>query len=411
MKSYGILLFLFFVTISCQHNKGIPAANTLLFYNEEGLQRAKQAIAENDVYYTSALKTVTQKADEYLEVPADPVVNKSVLPMSGNPNDYLSLAPYWWPDPKVENGLPWIRKDGEVNPMTRGKNTDKQRLRQLLEVLNHLNMTFYYTDEVIYANKIIALIETWFVNEKTRMNPNVNFGQGIPGINDGRPYGIIEWRGMIENLITSLQLLAQKDLLNDTLKTATQTWLTQYLDWLLHSELGQLAGATENNHANWYDYQVIGIAIYLGRTDVAKKWANAAKVNRIASQIEVDGSQPHELGRTKSLSYSVMNLKAMVLVANMAQKVEVDLLNFTDEEGRSLLKAVDFLTPYAKKEKAWAYAQISKGGWRQTVDQSVLPLFSMISGIYGRPIFEDKELMQQQLGALDRLKYPPLLYE
>jgi len=35
----------------------------------------------------------------------------------------------------------------------------------------------------------------------------------------------------------------------------------------------------------------------------------------------------------------------------------------------------------------------------------------MISGIYGRPVFEDEELMQQQLGALDRLKYPPLLYE
>ena len=243
------------------------------------------------------------------------------------------------------------------------------------------------------------------------MNPNVNFGQGIPGINDGRRYGIIEWRGMIENLITALQLLEQKDLLNDSLKIATQTWLTQYLDWLQHSELGQLAGATKNNHANWYDFQVLALAIYLGKLEVAKHQAAAAKLNRISAQIALDGSQPHELVRTKSLSYCTMNLKAMVLVAALAQKVEVDLLHFTDKEGRGLLKAAEFLKPIAKKEKKWDYPQISEGGWQQTVDQQLLPFLSMMSSIYGQPMLDNQELMKQPLGALERLKYPPLLYE
>jgi len=405
MKQLWGCCLLFLVFTACQNKPSIPVStsSSLVFLNANGLQEVKAEIKKGNPYYVDALAEIVQAADKYLPMPANPVIHKSILPPSNNSHDYLSLAPYWWPDSNSIDRLPWIRKDGEVNPMTRGDNTDKQRLFNLRNALQYLTLAFYYTDEQKYANKAIDLLKIWFVDAETRVNPNVNFGQGIPGKNDGRPYGIIEWRHVIENIITTLQLLKQKSILSETVETAIQDWLNQYLDWLLHSELGQLAGATENNHANWYDYQVIGIAIYLDRTNVAKKWANAAKVNRIASQIEVDGSQPHELGRTKSLSYCAMNLKAMVVVAAMAQKVEVDLLNFTDEEGKSLLKAVDYLTPYAKKEKAWAYAQISKGGWQQTVDQNVLPLFSMISGIYGRPVFEDEELMQQS--ANKRIDY------
>lgn len=106
-----------------------------------------------------------------------------------------------------------------------------------------------------------------------------------------------------------------------------------------------------------------------------------------------------------------MNLQAMVLVAALAQKVEIDLLHFTDKEGRGLLKAADFLKPFAKKGKKWDYPQISEGGWQKTVDQQLLPFFSIMSSIYGKPMLDNQALMQQSLGALDRLKYPPLLYE
>jgi len=305
MKQLWGCCLLFLVFTACQNKPSIPVStsSSLVFLNANGLQEVKAEIKKGNPYYVDALAEIVQAADKYLPMPANPVIHKSILPPSNNSHDYLSLAPYWWPDSNSIDRLPWIRKDGEVNPMTRGDNTDKQRLFNLRNALQYLTLAFYYTDEQKYANKAIDLLKIWFVDAETRVNPNVNFGQGIPGKNDGRPYGIIEWRHVIENIITTLQLLKQKSILSETVETAIQDWLNQYLDWLLHSELGQLAGATENNHANWYDYQVIGIAIYLDRTNVAKKWANAAKVNRIASQIEVDGSQPHELGRTKSLSY------------------------------------------------------------------------------------------------------------
>lgn len=34
------------------------------------------------------------------------VVNKAVLPPSGDKHDYMSMAPYWWPDETKPDGLP-----------------------------------------------------------------------------------------------------------------------------------------------------------------------------------------------------------------------------------------------------------------------------------------------------------------
>ena len=44
------------------------------------------------------------------------VTDKTLSPPSGNKHDYMSLAPYWWPNPNTANGLPYIRRDGVVNP-------------------------------------------------------------------------------------------------------------------------------------------------------------------------------------------------------------------------------------------------------------------------------------------------------
>ena len=43
-------------------------------------------------------------------------MDKGELPPSGDIHDYLSLAPYRWPDPSKKDGLPYIGRDGRPNP-------------------------------------------------------------------------------------------------------------------------------------------------------------------------------------------------------------------------------------------------------------------------------------------------------
>ena len=80
--------------------------------------------------------------------------------------------------------------------------------------------------------------------------------------------------------------------------------------------------------------------------------------NRIFTQIEPNGSQPKELARTKSFSYSVMNLHGFLYLARLGQKVGVDIWGIESEDGRSIQKAYEYLLPYVMQEKEWEYKQI-----------------------------------------------------
>jgi Alginate lyase len=97
----------------------------------------------------------------------------------------------------------------------------------------------------------------------------------------------------------------------------------------------------------------------LGKTEMAKARLENVKAKRIATQIEPDGSQPLEIARTRSLSYSSMNLRGFIHLANMARTVGVDLWNFETADGRGIRKALDFLLPYVKNKKKWESQQIT----------------------------------------------------
>lgn len=71
-----------------------------------------------------------------------------------------------------------------------------------------------------------------------------------------------------------------------------------------------------------------------------------------------DGSQPHELKRTKSLGYSLMNLEGFVYLAQFAEKLNINLWDYQTAEGAGLKKAFAFLRPYLKDPKSWPFDQI-----------------------------------------------------
>jgi hypothetical protein len=104
----------------------------------------------------------------------------------------------------------------------------------------------------------------------------------------------------------------------------------------------------------------VQLALVTGRRDLAVGVLEDAGPRRIAVQIEPDGSQPHELVRTKSLGYSAFNLQALCHLATLAEHAGIDLWHYETRDGRSLRRAIEFVVPYVSAPHRWPHEQIRR---------------------------------------------------
>ena len=65
---------------------------------------------------------------------------------------------------------------------------------------------------------------------------------------------------------------------------------------------------------------------------------------RIEDQIEPDGRMPAELKRTRSYDYTIYTLEAFYALANLAEKVGIDLWNYKGSVGQSIRELLTMLT-------------------------------------------------------------------
>lgn len=300
---------------------------------------------------------IIKNADSLLPINPFSVVNKTGNPPSKSKHDYMSIGPYWWPNANTPDGLPYVRKDGEINPEARNNFTDFVEKNNFISAVKTLTKAYKISNNNKYAIKNLALIKAWFLNDETKMNPNVNFGQYIPGQSEGRCFGIIEFGGLTE-VLQFLELAKANNLLDKNTEKGMRNWFTEYSNWLKNSKLAKEEAARKNNHATHYDVQLLNILVYLNRIDEVQDYLSTITKSRIFQQIEPDGSQPLELARTKSFSYTVMNLHAFLELAALGQKVGVPLWNVTSKDGRSIKKAFQFMLPYITNKKEWQFKQI-----------------------------------------------------
>jgi hypothetical protein len=336
----------------------------------------RERINSGDNKTETALSKLRADADRTLKSGPFSVTSKTVTPPSGDKRDYMSQAPYFWPDPKTQTGLPYIRRDGERNPEI-DKIDNHRALDQVCTAAETLSLAYFFTHEEKYAAKATELLRTFFLKTDTRMNPNLEYAQGIPGINTGRGIGLIETRGLTR-VVDAIGLLRGAKAWTEADQRGMETWFTQFLQWMLESKNGKDESAAKNNHGTYYDVQVVSFGLFLGRRDFARKVLETAKQKRIALQIEPDGRQPLELARTKAWSYSVGNLDGLMLLARLGENVDVDLWHYETRDGRSIRKALNFLTPFAFGEKKWTYQQL--GDWPP---QMLFPLIRKASDKYG----------------------------
>jgi hypothetical protein len=294
------------------------------YYRKFSLFDARAKIqSDSDAALVRAARTLLRDAEDALEISPVSVMLKNALPPSEDLHDYLSQAPYFWPDPLQPDGLPYIRKDGEVNPESTDI-ADADNIDIMERSVGTLALAWFFLRDVRYAEHAALLLNTWFLNEDSRMNPHLDYAQIIPGNSDARANGIVEGHVLARIPDWSL-LLEDAPAWSVTSQRGLRAWFKAYAGWLRNSPIGRL-GARElkNNQGTWYWVQLASAALFGGDKSTA-----ASAVRRgselIASQIRPDGSQPRELDRTRPLGYSVFNLRALFTLAELGEHVAVPL--------------------------------------------------------------------------------------
>jgi Alginate lyase len=334
----------------------------------DALAAAKASIARGDPAVGPAWDALRADADKALRVERFSVADKTIAPPSGDKHDYMSQAPYFWPNPATPNGLPYIRKDGERNPEI-NRITDHRAVDGLVANTQTLALAFYFSDDERYAAKAAALLRAFFLEPATRMNPNLEYAQFIPGLNTGRGIGLIETRGLAR-VADAIGLIEPSRAWTPADDRAVKQWYAAFLTWMQESRNGKDEAAAKNNHGTYYDLQIASYALFLDRAAVAKAVLEQAKHKRIAAQIESDGRMPLELARTNAWSYSTGNLDGLTELATLGDRVGMDLWHFQTADGRSIRKAILYLAPFAFGDKKWDAQQI--GGFNGSALYGVL---------------------------------------
>ncbi len=283
------------------------------------------------------------------------VTEKSILPPSGNPHDFYSQAAYYWPNPDTKDGLPWVCRDGEVNPTSR--ESDQGRLLDLSHTVQTLALAHFFFDGSNFAEKAVSLLYEFFINPDTRMNPHLEFAQSIPGVWEGSGWGIVSSRLLVP-IVDAIAMLEASPAIEPTTLELLKGWMATYLLWLLESENGRAEANRPNNHATIYDYQVVALARFTGQHYIAKRVLSGVPARRIDFQLEQTGKQMWEIARTNAFTYSVANIDHLLELGLMARNYPIDLLEYASPDRRSIRRSLDFLIPFAVGKEEWRWERV-----------------------------------------------------
>jgi len=268
----------------------------------------------------------------------------------GGPNDFYSNGDYWWPDPSKPDGLPYIRRDGETNP----ENFSQHRfaVKALRDSVAALAAAYKVTGEERYVIKAAELLRVFFLDAKTRMNPNLNFAQAIPGVSPGRGIGIIDTLHIIE-IPAAVKAMEKSQAIPPDMAKDLRGWFRELAEWMVTSKNGQEEAAAKNNHSVAFYLQLAVFSDFIG--DEAKLAACRKQFKEVfvPKQMAADGGFPLELARTKPYGYSIFQLDNMTLLCQVLSTEADNLWTFELPDGRGIRKAVAYLNPFLADKSKW----------------------------------------------------------
>ena len=292
---------------------------------------------------------VVKAARQYLSEKPITITTAHSPRSTGGLHDYFSEGDYWWPDPANPAG-PYIQRDGMSNPDN--FNDHRRALMRLSVQVPALAAAWLVTRDKRYAKHAAIHLRSWFIDEPTRLNPNLQYAQAIHGRFTGRGTGIIDTIHLVE-VARAIEVLQDSGALSKTELNGIKHWFTEYLLWLTTSRNGIEERDAKNNHGTCWLMQVAAFAHLTGDLSLLAYCRDRFKTVLVPNQIAADGRFPEELRRTKPYGYSLFNLEALSTVCQILSTSQDNLCTFALADGRGLGRAMEFMAPFIRDQKSW----------------------------------------------------------
>jgi hypothetical protein len=305
--------------------------------SEDEAEPIRSAIVRKEAWTVDPVRHLRIEAERRMKegpwtVTSDRPANSSV-----DPHDYYSEASYWWPNPDNPRG-PYVHKDGQAYP---GRFTaNRTSLNQMAEAVFTCGSAAFFLNDSHFARNAVRIIHVWFVDPKTRMNPNLDHAQAIPGINTGQSSGILDGRALIR-AIQGIEFLSQSENWNAKDQAAVHKWFEDYLRWLVHSPSGEEERGGGSDHASWWSAQVAAVATFVGNEPEAQHAFSRYRDRVLQRQLKLE-INPKD---TRTLSYPVFTLEADTILCRIAKLHGVDLWSARTKGGSGLSALIDKIEP------------------------------------------------------------------
>jgi hypothetical protein len=269
---------------------------------------------------------------------------------AGGPHDFFSQADYYWPNPKKTNGLPYISRDGETNP----ENFEYHRMamRNMKDAVAALAAAYACTGDDKYVTKAEQLLRVFFVDEKTKMNPNLDYAQAVLGESTGRSYGVIDTLHLAE-VPVAIRVLEKSPSFSPAVDAELKKWFADYSRWMTTAENGVKEMNAANNHSIAFFVQLASFARFTGDVKTLALCRERFKEVLLPKQMEPAGSFPLELKRTKPYGYSIFQADNVAILCVLLSTSEDDLWKLNFPKGETPLKSTEFIFPYLVDKQKW----------------------------------------------------------
>lgn len=172
---------------------------------------------------------ILDKAEKLLSSRIPSIVDFPAPRSKGSIHDFYSESIYWHPDPKVAGGLPYVRKEGSVN---RNCFLDHRRLLGALKMnTSVLYKAYSSTGDRRYLDKLEMILDSFFIDEESRINPNLRYAEAVPGVCDGRDIGIVEFLKLLD-IPAMVSGLSEKGVMRKHIVEGVSRWFREYCSWL-----------------------------------------------------------------------------------------------------------------------------------------------------------------------------------